>query len=121
MGVDKLPKVWYNGRPSTCARPGIFVNTQFAQFFSRIFVYSAPLTFSQNLLYYNQENHKGESTMRHYHCPVNAWDCPYWQNGGICGLDDPMTDCDDFASVWDEDDEYLCDGGEDCAVWDKGE
>ena len=58
--------------------------------------------------------------VEHIHCPVNGYDCPYWKSG-VCQLDDPMEECDDFASVWDEDDEYLCDGGEDCAVWDKGE
>lgn len=56
--------------------------------------------------------------VEHFHCPVNGWDCPYYKNG-ICELDDPMEDCDDFASVTDEEDGYACEGGEDCAVWDK--
>lgn len=56
----------------------------------------------------------------HIHCPVNGCDCPYYDNG-ICQLDDPMEDCDDFASVTDEFDEYVCDGDSDCAVWCKGE
>ena len=62
-----------------------------------------------------------KGAVQHCHCPVNAWDCPYWQNGGICGLDDPMADCDDFASMYDEDEEYICDGGSDCDVWDMGD
>lgn len=44
----------------------------------------------------------------HYHCPVNGWDCPYW-NDGVCKLDNPYDDCDDFASIWDEDDDFVCD------------
>ena len=58
--------------------------------------------------------------VQHCHCPVNAWDCPYWESG-VCGLDDPMADCDDFASMWDEIDDYICDGDSDCDVWDMGE
>lgn len=41
------------------------------------------------------------------YCPVNGWDCPYFHNGE-CGLDDPYKDCDDFANLWDEDDDYIC-------------
>ena len=58
--------------------------------------------------------------VEHIHCPVNGWDCPYYKNG-VCQLDDPMSDCDDFASMWDEDDEYVCDGGDGCDVWGKGD
>ena len=45
---------------------------------------------------------------RHIHCPVNGWDCPYYKKG-ICTLENPWYECDDFASQWDEDDEYWCD------------
>ena len=41
------------------------------------------------------------------YCPANGWDCPYYKNGE-CGLDDPMTDCDDFSCFWDADDDYIC-------------
>jgi hypothetical protein len=58
--------------------------------------------------------------VEHIHCPVNGFDCPYW-NSGVCQLDNPMEDCDDFASMWDEDDDYICDGGSGCDVWDMGE
>ena len=54
--------------------------------------------------------------VKHYHCPVNGFDCPYYEDG-ICGLDDPLADCDDFASLWDEGEEDWCDGGEECATW----
>ena len=46
--------------------------------------------------------------MKHFHCPVNNWDCPYYKNEiiidgqkrtGICALEDPMVDCDDFFSM----------------------
>ena len=29
------------------------------------------------------------------YCPVNGWDCPYYENG-ICFIKDPMEDCDDW-------------------------
>ena len=58
----------------------------------------------------------------HIHCPVNGWDCPYWKSG-ICQLDNPMEECDDFAAMWGEEadpSEYTCDGGSDCDVWSMG-
>ena len=45
------------------------------------------------------------------YCPVNGWDCPYYKNNE-CGLEDPYADCDDFASMWDKDDDYLCEDEE---------
>jgi len=43
------------------------------------------------------------------YCTVNAWDCPYfkWDEKGYgrCHIDDPVADCDDFASFfesWEE-------------------
>lgn len=50
--------------------------------------------------------------MKHIHCPVNGWDCPYYTNENHpcrCTLADPMKDCDDFASMWDEGDDYIDD------------
>lgn len=32
--------------------------------------------------------------------------------GGECGIEDPMRDCDDFAAMWDEDDDYICEDEE---------
>lgn len=49
---------------------------------------------------------------KHYHCPVNGWDCPYFRHSEnhhcVCTLENPMEECDDFASVWEgcEPDEY---------------
>ena len=40
--------------------------------------------------------HKGKPIF----CPVNGWDCPYY-DGGKCFIRDPMEDCDDFASMFD--------------------
>lgn len=43
---------------------------------------------------------------QHFHCPVNAWDCPYYEDDPrnnhhcICTMSDPMNDCDDFAYAW---------------------
>lgn len=53
-----------------------------------------------------------EIRIPHIHCPVNGWDCPYYTNEGHpyrCLLDDPYYDCDDFAVMWDKDDEYIDD------------
>jgi hypothetical protein len=49
--------------------------------------------------------------MRHYHCPVNGWDCPYYKDEPnhpcVCTIEgDPFYECDDFASLWDKEDEY---------------
>ena len=48
--------------------------------------------------------------MRHYHCPVNGWDCPYYKDDTShpcqCTLDNPYEECDDFASMYDEGEEY---------------
>lgn len=47
--------------------------------------------------------------MKHFHCPVNGWDCPYFKTRMeinntieycICTLKDPCHDCDDFAYEW---------------------
>ena len=41
--------------------------------------------------------------MRHYHCPVNGWDCPYYSDEGHpcrCLLNDPYEECDDFYFHW---------------------
>lgn len=49
----------------------------------------------------------------HIHCPVNGLDCPYYSNTPIpcqCTLEDPLHECDDFAVMWDEGDDYICHG-----------
>lgn len=46
------------------------------------------------------------------YCPVNGWDCPYFDANGCCMMypdTDPIKECDDFATFWDEDDDYICD------------
>ena len=53
--------------------------------------------------------------MKHFHCPVNGWDCPYYEehpnHNCVCMLKNPMEECDDFASMWEgcEPDEYTDD------------
>jgi hypothetical protein len=38
-----------------------------------------------------------------WNCPLNDFECPYCDENGVCWLDDPMTDCDDFyAAVGDD-------------------
>ena len=45
------------------------------------------------------------------YCPANSWDCPYYKNGE-CGIENPLTDCDDFVLFWDEDDDFICEDEE---------
>ena len=52
---------------------------------------------------------------KHIHCPVNGFDCPYYKNT-ICTLKNPFEECDDFASMWDKDDNYWCEGDTNCAL-----
>ena len=47
--------------------------------------------------------------MKKVYCPVNGWDCPYWQKDGSCTIENPIEDCDDFGTFWDKDDEYWSD------------
>lgn len=49
----------------------------------------------------------------HIHCPVNAWDCPYYDANGCCMMypdADPLLECDDFGYFWMNDDsmDYIC-------------
>lgn len=42
---------------------------------------------------------------KHFHCPVNGWDCPYYENEKngdfcICTLDNPIEECEDFQAEW---------------------
>ena len=53
--------------------------------------------------------------IKHIHCPVNGWDCPFYTSEpqeGCCAIypeNDPYEECDDFACVWDRDDDYVDD------------
>jgi len=39
-------------------------------------------------------------------CPVNAWDCPYYNpNNYECGLENPAAECDDFYAYCGEEEE----------------
>ena len=56
-----------------------------------------------------------KTTIKHIHCPVNGWDCPYYTDENHpcrCTLENPMEDCDDFATMWDESDDYIDDDWE---------
>lgn len=39
------------------------------------------------------------------YCTVNGVDCPYYKDKK-CLIENPMENCDDFATFWDEGDEY---------------
>lgn len=54
---------------------------------------------------------KGTYNGDYTYCTVNAYgDCPYCDQCGICHIDDPIEDCDDFAAFFENWDEWLdCD------------
>lgn len=33
------------------------------------------------------------------YCPVNGWDCPYWNKDGTCSLENVTEECDDYMSI----------------------
>ena len=37
--------------------------------------------------------------MEKIYCPVNAWDCPYYTEGGVCTIENPLEECDDYAAM----------------------
>ncbi|MDT3386412.1 MAG: hypothetical protein LIR46_01385 [Bacteroidota bacterium] len=46
------------------------------------------------------------------YCPVNGWDCPYFDANGCCMMypdTDPIKECDDFAMFWEEGENYIVD------------
>ena len=56
-----------------------------------------------------------KQVIKHIHCPVNGWDCPYYTDENHpcrCTLENPMEDCDDFAAMQDEFDNYIDDDWE---------
>ena len=56
-------------------------------------------------------NEAKEKLFGHIHCPVNGWDCPYFDANGCCMMypdQDPIEECDDFAIFWDVEDDYIC-------------
>ena len=42
--------------------------------------------------------------MKHFHCPVNGCDCPYFKDSEnhhcVCTMENPMAECEDFAFIW---------------------
>lgn len=49
--------------------------------------------------------------MKVIYCPVNGWNCPYYDANGCCMMypdTDPIKECDDFAIFWDEGEDYIC-------------
>lgn len=54
---------------------------------------------------------KGTYNGDYTYCTVNAYgDCPYCDQCGVCHIDDPIEDCDDFAAFFENWDEWLdCD------------
>ena len=64
------------------------------------------------IMVYQLKEVKKLKKIEHIHCPVNDCDCPYYTDENHpcrCTLTDPLKDCDDFATFWDEDDDYIDD------------
>jgi len=54
-----------------------------------------------------------ETNKGHIHCPVNGWDCPYFDANGCCMIypdSNPLEECDDFYYIWGDDEEqnFIC-------------
>lgn len=67
--------------------------------------------FNADVIYPSKEVYEKANKKGHIHCPVNAWDCPYFDANGCCMMypdSDPLKECDDFAYFWDEGDDYIC-------------
>ena len=46
---------------------------------------------------------KGTYNDDYTYCPVNAYgDCPYCDQIGVCHIDDPSEDCEDWVVFWGE-------------------
>lgn len=50
--------------------------------------------------------------MKHFHCPVNGWDCPYYKDKAnikgkeercLCMMENPYEECDDFYAIYGDD------------------
>ena len=45
--------------------------------------------------------------MKHFHCPVNGVDCPYYaedlNHHCLCTMNNPYEECEDFAHSYGED------------------
>lgn len=68
------------------------------------------------------------SWTKKFFCPVNGWDCPYWRedwDGGCCSLvdegKDPIEECDDAATFYDEPGEGFVWADEGGMTWDAQE
>ena len=40
------------------------------------------------------------------YCPSGAFDCPYYQKNGICTIEDPLSECDDFGTYYESYEDY---------------
>ena len=61
------------------------------------------------------------TNIKHIHCPVNGWDCPHYTDEDHpcrCTLEDPLKDCDDFGTFWEEGDDFIDDDWEE-HDWDE--
>lgn len=59
---------------------------------------------------------KGTYNGDYTYCPVNGYgDCPYCDQMGICHIDDPQEDCDDWGTFWDSWEDWLAADEDPCA------
>lgn len=38
----------------------------------------------------------GKEKKQMYYCPMNDFECPYWESGNYCNLEDAPEQCDAF-------------------------
>lgn len=64
--------------------------------------------------------------VKRFFCPVNGWDCPYFEHGGACALVEqgcnPVDECDDAAFFADEElGDWFVWEDENGTCWDRAE
>ena len=56
---------------------------------------------------HHRDAEKGTYDGQTTYCPVNGWDCPYYKDAGVCHIEDPVADCDDFAMCFESWEDWL--------------
>ena len=64
----------------------------------------------QTLVLHKRKKIMGKTKVKVIYCPVNGWDCPYFDANGCCMMypnTDPIDECDDFSTFWEKGDDYV--------------
>ena len=61
----------------------------------------------ENVKKWNRDPAAGTMNGEKTYCPVNGWDCPYYKDAGVCHIENPVADCDDFAMCFESWEDWL--------------